>query len=643
MDDKKSLSFVILLITAFMFFLLSGQYIVINKLSESVPMTHFFLKLRPWWFVRVVYCLLVAITVYLQNNRTRRLNWVYENINYFILLTFALGILLTAGFTKFYVYNLIVWPILFLAYTVVCVLTIMCLRKGQLSSDKSIFGCSCEESDFYFDFATEEGTLRMHKPQQNFWLDGGPGSGKSASWIKGMISQCAARNYAGFIYDWEGDPTAKGSPILSKIAYGAIKHYKEKGECNLNFAFINFTDMLRTSRVNVFSEKYIPQTTAQMFIENVSTTLMKNLSPDWKEKMDFWGQSAVAFVSSVAYKCYKERNNYTYTEADGTTRPIRINTLPHVIAFCMSNYEESFAWLDEDEEIRLGMASILSAWRLGASQQTAGVVASAQNPMRKLLDRNIFWVLSPSEEEAVSLDITNKDNPTLLCVGNAPTIKEAVSPAISCIASVVMSQMNNPGKNKSVFMVDEFPTVNLQGIDVFIGTARKHYVATILALQDFNQAVRDYGEKSAKILKASCGNQAFGMTGNDNTSQEIEKLFGEMKQVQESFSEQDNGGGSRSESLQKEKIVKSREIAGQRAGHFIGKIVNGKPPFFNLQFKECTFFEDEIPLFSSIYETGDEKTDRELMNSVIDANYNRIISEVSQILSKYRKEPESNE
>ena len=640
MDDKKSLHFVILLLVSFMFFLLAGQYIVMNKLTNSVPLATFFMKIRPWWFVRIIYCLLVAISVYLQSNRSRRLQYVYENINYFIAITFILGAIFTAGFTNIPVYNLIIFPIVFLAYTIICVLTIMCLKKQKLVSDKSIFGCSCEESDFYFEFATEEGTLRMHKPQQNFWLDGGPGSGKSASWIKGMISQCAERNYAGFIYDWEGDPNAKGSPILSKIAYGAIKEYKKRGTCTLNFAFINFTDMLRTSRVNVFSEKYIPEQTAQMFIENVATTLMKNLEPSWKEKLDFWGNSAIAFVSSVAYKCYKDRNKYTVKDKDGRERQVHINTLPHVIAFCMNNYEETFAWLASVTEVRLGMASILSGWELGASQQTAGVVASAQNPMRKLLNKNIFWVLSPEESEAVSLDITNKDNPTLLCVGNAPTIKEATSPAISCIASVVMSQMNNPGKNKSVFMVDEFPTINLQGIDVFIGTARKHYVATILALQDFNQAVRDYGEKSAKILKASCGNQAFGMTGNDGTSQEIEKLFGEMKEVQESFSEQDNGGGSRSESLQKEKIVKSRDIAGQKAGHFIGKIVNGKPPFFNLQFKECSFYEDEIPLFSSVYDTGDKDTDRMLMNGLVEDNYQRILDEVAQILAEFKPKKE---
>lgn len=79
-----------------------------------------------------------------------------------------------------------------------------------------------------FDFETVEGNLRIHKPQQNLYIDGGPGSGKSESWIKGIIYQCAERNYAGFVYDWEGDPSKPGSPILSRIAYGSIEYFKRK-------------------------------------------------------------------------------------------------------------------------------------------------------------------------------------------------------------------------------------------------------------------------------------------------------------------------------------------------------------------------------------------------------------------------------
>ena len=68
-----------------------------------------------------------------------------------------------------------------------------------------------------------------------------------------------------------------------------------------------------------------------------------------------------------------------------------------------------------------------------------------------------------------------------------------------------------------------------------IGTARKHNVATILAVQDFNQAVRDYGEKSANILKASCVTRPCGMTGNEKTAKDIENLLGEKKEAQELF------------------------------------------------------------------------------------------------------------
>lgn len=100
--------------------------------------------------------------------------------------------------------------------------------KRHVVSDKSIFGVSHEKSEFYFDFETVEGNLRIHKPQQNLYIDGGPGSGKSESWIKGIIYQCAERNYAGFVYDWEGDPSKPGSPILSRIAYGSIEYFKRK-------------------------------------------------------------------------------------------------------------------------------------------------------------------------------------------------------------------------------------------------------------------------------------------------------------------------------------------------------------------------------------------------------------------------------
>jgi hypothetical protein len=223
-------------------------------------------------------------------------------------------------------------------------------------------------------------------------------------------------------------------------------------------------------------------------------------------------------------------------------------------------------------------------------------------------------------------------------------VKEDVSPPVSCIASVVMSQMNNPGKQKSVFMVDEFPTVNLQGIDVFIGTARKHNVATILAVQDFNQAIRDYGEKSANILRSSCGSQAYGMTGNEKTAKDLENLLGETKEAQESFSHQESGTGSMTESLQKEKVVKAREVAGQSVGHFIGKVAGGKPPYFNTQFNMCKFIDKDIPAFSKPVNLGDGKEELEydIMEEIVSQHYLSIISKVNAILEDVKNKTETD-
>ncbi len=473
--------------------------------------------------------------------------WVYTS------MTLVTASMLVVGFSRLSAwYNLFVFPILFVAYTLLVIKTLPYFIRRHAQSDDSIFGLSREESAFYFRFETASGPLVIHKPQQNVYIDGGPGSGKSESWIKGIIYQCAERNYAGFVYDWEGDPTKDKSPILSRIAYGSIEHFRNKGMETPRFAYINFVDMSRTVRVNVLSPQYMSKGNESLFIRNIIMTLMKNLEASWKEKTDFWANNAINYVYSIAYKCFKER--------------------------------------------KLGICT----------------------------------------QEEFSLDITNKEHPTLLCVGNAPTIKEAVSPAISCIGSVLMSQMNNPGKATSIFMVDEFPTILLQGIDTFIGTARKHNVATILAVQDFNQAVRDYGEKSANILKASCGTQAYGMTGNEKTAKDIENLLGEKKEAQESYSHQAGGNNSVTESLQKEKVLKARDIAGQAAGHFIGKIAGGKPPFFSVQMDMCRFEEKEIPRFSLPVKLGNGKEEMELeiLEEIIQQNYIKIIEDVNAILKK---------
>lgn len=630
--ERKELAFVLIMLTIIIGGMITFQWLLVTDLCSpsAAALLQLSKLLRKAMMFRFVYVILVTSLAFLfplQRRRDDALKWTYT------ATTLILAAILVLGFTPALDwYNLFVFPIVFIGFTLMAIQTAGFFLKRHVTSEKSIFGISHEKSEFYFNFETAKGMLVVSKPQQNIYIDGGPGSGKSDTWIKAIIYQCAMRNYAGFIYDWEGDPTKPESPILSKVAYGSIEHFRSKQCVTPNFAFINFVDMSRTVRVNVLSEKYVPKGSESLFIRNIATTLMKNLESSWKEKTDFWANNAINYVYSIAYKCYKDRE-------------LGIGTLPHVIAFALSDSDLVFRWLSEDPEIALNMSSMLTAWRLGAQQQTAGAVSSAQTPLVLLNNKYIFWVMSPLPEEEFSLDITNPEHPTLLCIGNAPSIKESVSPPISCIASVIMSQMNNPGKQKSIFMVDEFPTINLQNIDVFVGTARKHNVATILAVQDFNQAIRDYGKDSANILRSSCGTQAYGMTGNNTTAKDVENLLGEQKEAQESFSHQDSGTDSMTESLQKEKVIKARDIAGQATGHFTGKVAGGKPPYFSVQFNLSHFEEKEIPAFSKPVNLGSpdkSALESEITEAIVEKHYYSVITQVNEVLkiikSKYQKQ-----
>lgn len=543
----------------------------------------------------------------------------------YLISSFSLFILFLVGYIDFFIWDVIIYPMIIIITIPITVRAAAALRK-RIKEETFFGGASCEpaEKNFFFEFNTTEGLLRVHKPEENIFIDGGPGSGKSHYLIKFMIQQAAQRQYAGIIYDYEGDPTKDGCPILSNIAFSSVLNYaKSTPNYNLKFAFINFTDMTRTVRVNILSTKYYRPESAQLFIDNVATCLMKNLEPSWKEKTDFWAGNAINYVSSVMYMLYKNYSKEGY------------NTLPHAVSVCLSDSDTVFRFLESDPEIAKTMSPMISAWKLGASQQTAGAVSSAQLPLRLIYKKEIYWVLGKDE---FSLDITNKDNPVLLCIGNSPELKDSISPAISSIFTVVQSQMNNSGKAPSIFCIDELPTINLYGLDRFIATARKHFVSTILAAQDYMQLVRDYGDKSASTVRASCGSRFQGKTGNNKTCEEIAKLLGDMKKTNLSYSDQSSGGHSVTESLQREKVLQERDIASQESGHFFGIISNGRPPFIYTDFEpfhKVPMQLSSIPAFACKYKSGNDETDRNIQYSLVSENFKKIESDVTLLLSSF--------
>ena len=123
--------------------------------------------------------------------------------------------------------------------------------------------------------------------------------------------------------------------------------------------------MSRTVRVNVLSPRYMYKGNESLFIPEHHHDIDEEPRSQLEGKDRLLANNAINYVYSIAYKCFKEREQ-------------GICTLPHVIAFALSDSDLVFHWLSEDPEIALNMSSMLTAWKLGAQQQDCRCRSSAQ-------------------------------------------------------------------------------------------------------------------------------------------------------------------------------------------------------------------------------------------------------------------------
>ena len=629
-QDKKNMQALFLVLLIFAILLNIFDYMRVNELYSSVnplyiKVMNAFSKLNKNIFlIRLFYLVMLLFTALLLPKwRVGKKPLEEKNKLLILMITLVLSLFILLGFSYVRFYNLIIYPLFFFA--VIPFLTTYVTDFEKREGDEDFFkGVSNVLSDFFFEFYTEFGPMKIHFPQQATFIDGGNGSGKSHYVIKFILLWAAIKQYAGMVYDYEGDPTMEGSPLLSKIVISAIEEQRKiQPVYKLQTAFINFTDMTKTSRVNLLSERYFSNNSnSNLIITGLGTTLMKTLEPSWKEKTDFWASNAINYFVSINYLLYKNH------------RKEGLNTIPHAISISLEDCDTVFNWISKDAELSKMMASMLTAWKQQAQQQTAGAVSSAQLPLIKLFDKNIYWVLSKDE---LDLDVSNPKRPTLLCIGNSPDLKEAVGPAISCITSVVMRQMNRSGRVKSIFVIDELPTVNIVGLASFISTVRKHFVATVVAVQDYEQLVETYTKSGASIIRSNCGNYFQGMTSNMETASFVVKMLGKIKRTKLSHSMQDSGGGSVSDSLNDESVLQERDIASQDFGHFFMKVANGKPAFAYAQL-EPFHLKNKIEIkdlkMNLIADVGDDEKNRYLMDCVVEANFQRINREAKELLER---------
>jgi type IV secretory pathway TraG/TraD family ATPase VirD4 len=458
---------------------------------------------------------------------------------------------------------------------------------------------STKENKDSFNFKTVNGVINLGNPFRGIYIQGGAGSGKSASIFEPIIKQIAEQEYTGILYDFK-------SPELTEKIRASYSGSIVK------FRNVDFKNPYQSDRINPIAPNYL---TKSVIVLEYSQTLVNNLIPESIKKADFWSNNTKMILSGVIWWLKEEHPKFC--------------TLPHAISLLLhTDIKMLLDKVSTNYEAAGMVASLKQSFEKEAGNQTAGILSTVQTAIAQLNSKDVFWMLSGND---IDLNLNNPQNPTFLCLGNDSTLPQVYAPVISLIISVAMRQMNKPNQQKSVVLLDEAPTIYIPNIEQIPATARSNKIATIFGVQDFSQLVDNYGQDKAQIILANLGNQFFGRVTNGKTAEMVQKLFSKEDRT---FINKNTGTGTggtivhtqsnqsrgKSETIQERDRVKVSDLINLDPGEFYGIIAEGQPKeFLKTQFLE-DFAENEANEKASV-------TEQEMSE-----NYYKIIEESKSLI-----------
>jgi hypothetical protein len=457
---------------------------------------------------------------------------------------------------------------------------------------------------YHFKGRWREGMVNIVNPFRSTMVLGVPGSGKSYAVLIPALWQSIYKGYTAYVYDFKfPDLTEEAYNAYRKTlaenpyAWSTAEQRKARTPAIPQFYVINFDDVAYSHRCNPLLPELM---TDIMDAYESAQTIMLNLNRSWAQKQgEFFPESAINYLTSVIwylrtvslqykqlYQTLLARERPTNdVEAELYDRQLadyyrlsQICTFPHTLEFLNRKYDEMFGVMEQYPEVEIYVRPFIDAKEGGAIEQLEGQIASVRIPMARLSSPTLYWVMTGND---FSLDINNPDEPKILCTGNNPERVSIYGTAFSLYTSRMMKLVNKKGKLKSALFWDELPTMFIKGIDLLIATARSNKVATWLGIQDFEQLIRDYGEREAKVIMNIIGN-IFAGTVVFETAEKLARRFGKTNQEKESITYSRNDT-TINVSTQQADMIPSSKISTLQQGEFVGQFVDNFGEEFDLK------------------------------------------------------------
>lgn len=404
-------------------------------------------------------------------------------------------------------------------------------------------------SKYYYKKKWHQGYINIVAPTRSTMILGKPGSGKSYSFVEEFIKQHIQKGFAFVNYDYK-------FPTLTNISYAYLKRYQEayaKYPNKVQFAVINLDQPEYSNRCNPIHPDLLKKDSD---IIDAVYTIFYNIDKNSVTKEDFFKMSAAAITSaSLLFLKIFENGKYC--------------SLPHLIEFINQPYQEVLKILGSYKELRYFTGSFSDALENEAYEQLSGQVASAKIPLSKLVTKEMFYVMTDPDNIGVNLRVNDPENLTILNIANNPETQKTNAPANGLYMSQIAKLINKAGRVPCEFLVDELPTIFINGLDNLIATARSNKVCVTLSFQDLAQLERDYGKEIANAIFNTVTNIIAGNVVNE-TAKKISDSIGRVRQEKQSVSIDKEGGSSTSISTQLDALVPASKIAQLSTGEFVG-------------------------------------------------------------------------
>ena len=414
---------------------------------------------------------------------------------------------------------------------------------------------------YYYHKAWHQGYITVENPFRGTLVVGSAGSGKSFSVFNPFIEQMISHGYTMMLYDYK-------MPDLTKVVYNALLRYRDRYTKPPRFYCINFRDPVKSNRCNPIAAEYL---TDIIDASETARVVMEALNKG-NEKKDFFWMSAQQYIGICLWLLR------IYTPPEG--RQGDWCDFPHLIELVNQDYTKVLSIVKQQPALDGKARVFVDALEANAQDQLQGQIASARIPLNDIASPALYWVLSGND---FSLDINDPDDPKVMCIGNDPDRQQVYGAALSLFTFRVIKRVNRKGKLPCAVMIDELPTISVQGLDGLMATARSNKVAVVLGIQDLTQVKADYGDKTADKILALPANVFVGASSL-STAEKYSKEFGKEFRRQESQTRSIDSE-SVNISFHEEEVMPVRKITTLPQGTFIGKVAieNGSPirqPFF---------------------------------------------------------------